>query len=379
MTTLLRTTPRYLITTGNGRTGSAAANELIRLGQRVRVLVSREDERAEAWRRKGAEVVVGSLFDARDLTRALQDVQRVYSCAPFDARLLHGSMLLALLAERAGVEVVALMSGWNPHAIHPSVLQREHWLLNNLFRRQAFDVIHINPGLFAFTYLLGFPAAAHMGMLALPFGDGLNAAPSNEDIGAVAAHALMNPDRHAGECLRPMGPQRLHPSEFADVLGRVLGRKVAYRPVSERMFVKFARAQGFPLFQIAQVRHYAAECRAGAYAQEPNDHVERVTGRVAEPLEATIQRYVQDPSRIMPGLQEETFLGALGLALRAMLTTVPNLDAWERSRDYPLIDDGQLAQESPEWVAAAERGQLVLESGGRYAAAGGTPPTAHTA
>ncbi len=364
--------PRFLVTTGNGRTGSAAADTLLRLGHRVRVLVSREDERAAGWRSKGAEVVVGSLFDARDLERALDDVQRVYSCAPFDPRLLHGSTLIALLAEQARVEVVALMSGWNPHPRHPSVLQREHWMLNNLFRRQAFDVVHINPGMFAFTYLLGYPAAAHMGMLALPFGDGLNAPPSNEDIGAVAAHALVDPAPHLGACLRPMGPRRVHPSDVAEILANVLGRDVAYRPISERMFTKFARAQGFPMFQIAQVRHYAAECRAGVFGQEPNDHVERVTGRPPEDLETTIRRYVERPSKIMPGLQRGTWLGAVGLALRATLTRVPELNAWERTRDYPTIDSGRLAHDDAQWRDAAERGQLVLQPGGRYDAKGRT-------
>ena len=66
-------------------------------------------------------------------------------------------------------------------------MQREHWMSNNLYRRQSFDVIHINPGMFAFPYLLGLPAVVHFGQLMLPFGDGLNAPPSNEDIGAVAA------------------------------------------------------------------------------------------------------------------------------------------------------------------------------------------------
>ena len=30
--------------------------------------------------------------------------------------------MFALAAEQAGVEVVALMSGWNPHQLHPSIL-----------------------------------------------------------------------------------------------------------------------------------------------------------------------------------------------------------------------------------------------------------------
>ncbi len=199
-----------------------------------------------------------------------------------------------------------------------------------------------------------------LGVLALPFGEGLNAPPSNEDIGAVAAHALIDPAPWVGRCLRPTGPQLVTPAEVADTLAAVLSRKVRYLAASDDMFVKFALAQGFPRFQIAQVRHYAAELRAGAYGQGPTDHVHEVTGRPAEELVTTVRRYVQEPAKVMPGLRIGSLPGALALGLRAMVTPVPDLDAWERRRDYPTIAQGQLAHESPAWIAAAERMELLL-------------------
>lgn len=231
--------PRALITTAAGRTGSVAALELVRRGHPVRGLVRRDDHRARALRDAGVEVVVGDLFDWRDLTNALDGVQLAYHCPPFDAQHLHGATMFALAAEQAGVEVVALMSGWNPHQLHRSVFQREHWLANNLYRRQAFDVIHINPGMFAWTYFLGLPAIVRFGMLALPLGDGLNAPPSNEDVGRVAA---------------------------------------------------------------------------------------------------------------------------MGLALRIAITRAIDLDEWEQTRDYPLIANGLLAHENPDWEDTAQAGLLSLLS-----------------
>ncbi|MCP4201088.1 MAG: NmrA family NAD(P)-binding protein [bacterium] len=366
------TKPRFLVTTANGRTGSAAVNELLALGHPVRALVTRDDSRAATWRQKGAEVVVGNMFDRRDLRRALRDVQRVYHCPPFDARHLHGAMLLALTAEEAGVEVIALMSGWNPHPTHPSVMQREHWMANNLYRRLPVDVIHINPGMFAFTYLVGLPAVKHFGVLALPFGEGLSAPPSNEDIGAVAAHALMNPERYVGRCLRPTGPKLVDSGEVANVLSQVLERSVRYRAIPEATFVKFALAQGFPLFQVAQVRHFAAEMRAGAFGQPPSDHVREVTGRDPEDIETFVRRYVGEPSQVMPGLRLGSYLNAIGLGMRAMLTRVPDLDAWEDSRDYPRIHAGELAHDNPDWMAAADRGSLLLQPDSRETGASGS-------
>ena len=45
----------------------------------------------------------------------------------------------------------------------------------------------------------------------------------------------------------------------------------------------------------------------------------------------------------------------------AELARAGDLDAWERTRDYPLIGGGALAHENPVWVAAADRRELVLQ------------------
>ena len=152
------TKPRILVTSAAGRNGSAAVAALLRQGFLVRAFVRRDDGRAETLRKAGAEIFVGDLFDLSDLRRALVDVQRAYYCPPVAPNLLHGTMLFALAAEEAKLEVVALMSGWNPHPAHPTVQTREHWIANNIFRwMPTVDVIYVNPGIFAFMYLLGLP------------------------------------------------------------------------------------------------------------------------------------------------------------------------------------------------------------------------------
>ena len=352
--------PRVLVTTANGRTGRAAVAELLRAGYPVRAFVTRNDARAARLRAEGAEVFVGNLYDWRDVRSALADVQRAYVCPAFDARHLHGATLFALAAEEARLEVVALMSGWNPHPTHPSVLQREHWLANNQYRRSAVDVVHVNPGLFAAPYLLGLPAIVHFGLLALPFGDGLNAPPSNEDIGAVAAGVLMDPAPYIGRCLRPTGPELISGAGAAATLGNIVNRRVRYRDVSTNMFVKAARASGFPTFQIAQVRHYAEELRAGAFA-DVTDHVREICKREPDSFETAARRYIANPEAIMPGLTAGTRWTAIALGIKTLFTRATDLDAWESTRDYPLISNGQLAHESPDWTDAAARRELVLQ------------------
>jgi len=358
------TKPKILVTSAAGRTGAATVLQLLEKGFPVRAFVRRRDARSEALKNAGAEIFVGDLFDFRDLRRALVDVQRAYYCPPYAPNLLHGAMLFALAVEEAKLEVVALMSGWNPHPAHPVLLTREHWIANNVYRwMPSVDVIHVNPGIFAFFYFMGLPAVAHFGMLMLPFGEGLNAPPSNEDIAAVAAGVLAKPDGHIGKRYRPTGPKLISGHDCAEVLGRVLGRKVRYRDVPTKMFIKAAKAMGLPNFVVAGVRHYMEEMRSGTYAVgAPTDHVEQVCGRPAEDFEVTARRFVEHPELVWPGLKIGSKLGAFRLMLKTMLARVPNFDQWEHDQGFPMLNEPVLAHDSEEWRATAKQQELNLLS-----------------
>jgi uncharacterized protein YbjT (DUF2867 family) len=306
-------------------------------------------------RKAGAEIFVGDLFDLSDLRRALVNVQRAYHCTPVAPNLLHGTMLFALAAEEAKLEVVALMSQWNPHPSHPALQTREHWITNNVYRwMPTVDIIYVNPGLFAFMYLLGLPAIVHFGMLVGPWGDGLNAPPSSEDIGSVAAGVLAEPSPHIGKCYRPTGPKLISPHA-------VVGRKVKYQDASPKMFLKAATAQGLKTFEIAHARFYFEELRGGVFAVgAPTDHVQEICGRPPESFETIARRYIAQPDLIAPGLRAGTKLGALAFMVKMLLTRAPDLDRWERERGHPMLREPVLAHDSRDWREAAEKKQLLL-------------------
>ena len=356
------TKPKILVTAAAGRTGSTAVLESLKNGFPVRALVRQRDARAEALERAGAELVIGDLFDFRDVRHALTGVQRAYHCPPFAPNLLHHTMVFAIAAEEANLEVVALMSQWHPHPSDPSFITREHWLANQVYRwMPSVDVIHINPGLFAFVYLLGLPAIAHFGMLAAPFGNGLNAPPSNEDIGRVAAGVLMNPAPHLGKSYRPTGPELLSTADIATILSRVLSRKVTYRDAPLNLFVKAAMAQGFPLSEISQMRYYAEALKGGAFELgAPTDHVLDVTGHAPEDFESIARRYIANPMLIHPHLKIGSKLDAVRWMGRMLRTRAVAVDQFEREQGYPILRSPVRAQDHADWRASAERQQLYL-------------------
>ena len=290
----------------------------------------------------------------RDVRAALQGVQRVFHAQPFGPNVLHSSMLFGLAAEEAKLEVVAHLGAWNPHASHPAVHQREQWIAGSIYRwMPSVDIVHLNPGIFTFTYFFGLLPAAQLGLLALPYGDGLNAPPSNEDIARVAVGSLIDPEKHVGKYYRPTGPKLISGYDAAESMTRALGRKVSYMPVSTNMFIKAALAQGFRKFDVSHFRYFAEELRKGTYAiGAPTDHVFEVSGQRPEDFDAIARRYAVLPEARQTAVNK---VKALALMLKMMATRVPDLDQWEKDRDHPLISNAMLAHENPEWVKTAER------------------------
>lgn len=352
--------PLILVTAAAGRTGSAAARQLLELGYPVRALVHREDARSARLREAGAEIVVGDIYDMRDLQLALVGVRRAYYCPPIAPNLLHGVAMFALAVEEAGLESVTLLSQWTPHPTHPSVVTREHWLANNLLRWMPTVLLaHVNPGLFADIYLMATAGAAQFGMFTMPIGDGRNAPPSSDDIARCVVATLIDPPAHAGESYRPTGPTLLSGSDMAAIFAKVLDRKVAFRDISNRMLSKVAAARGFPLFEISQLGYYLNDQKKGAFeVGAPTDHVRLLTGREPEDFETILRRHVRsDPEA---EISVRNWLRMMRILMKAALTRVPDLQSWESGQGHPMLDSPLLAIDSQDWVRAAASQSLHL-------------------
>src|SRR4051794_1005364 len=94
-----------LVTGAAGNLGGVGRTVVELLRQRnlpVRALVRREDERAEALRAIGAEVVVGDLTRAADVARALADCRRIYFGMSVSVGYLEATVTAAAVAREHG-------------------------------------------------------------------------------------------------------------------------------------------------------------------------------------------------------------------------------------------------------------------------------------
>jgi len=351
--------PLILITAANGHTGLQAGKELISLGFKVRAMVRNEKGvGALELAQLGAEIFVGDMDDIRDLRLALKGVQRAYFCSPFGRNSLSRTVSFIIAAEEAKLEHVVYMTQWLASEAHHSMMTKEHWLGDQIVKmHQHVDYTFLNPGLFAFTYFFTAESVAQLGIMpsvlkrAASGKVGLNAPPSEEDQGRVIAHILKDPSSHIGKTYRPTGPKEISIKEVADIFQKVLNRPVKVREVSEKMFLKAVKSEGWPEDQYCNVRYYMKELEMNTFAvgNSVTSVVKDITGREPESFEVIAKR---EFSR-MPEAKRTTVnkLKAIYHLIRTLLTPCPNMSTYEKSVDLPNFMRGM------EFVASNERWQ----------------------
>src|ERR1700693_483491 len=105
--------PAVLVTGAAGAVGGIGRNLtefLLARGHKVRALVRREDKRAEALRRFGAEVIKGDLTDLASMHRAIEGCGRSYFGMSVSPAYLEATINTAAVARHHGVEAFMNMS-----------------------------------------------------------------------------------------------------------------------------------------------------------------------------------------------------------------------------------------------------------------------------
>ena len=95
------TKQRILVTGAAGKVGAIGpkiVQILLKQGLTVRAMVRQEDERAEALRRLGAEIVLGDLTKSIDVIKALEGCTRVYFAMSVSEYYLEATIVMAAAA-----------------------------------------------------------------------------------------------------------------------------------------------------------------------------------------------------------------------------------------------------------------------------------------
>jgi NAD(P)H dehydrogenase (quinone) len=342
------TKPRIIVTGATGKTGSVVTSELLRAGYPVRAMVHREGSRSAQLKAQGAEIAVADMSDVERIAYALKGVQRAYYCPPLDPYMIQGAVAFAFAAKEARLEHIVGVTQWLASPSHPSLMTRQHWLVDRLFSMTP-GVAHtiVNPGFFADAYLVTIGLAAQLGVFPWMYGNSRNAPPSNEDIARVAVTALTDPARHAGKSYRPTGPELLGAEDMAKAIGRAVGRSVRVVPTPTWLFMKTARMAGMPIDLMSNVRYYIDDHKLGAFELgAPTSDVLDVTGSPAEGFETIARRYAAQPRN------QRTFGNRVREFARSMIVPLSpgfNLDRYDRELRRPFPSTPQFAPGSEIW------------------------------
>jgi len=111
----------------------------------------------------------------------------------------------------------------------------------------------------------------------VPAGEGAEAFVSVEDIAAVAAVTLTEPETHAGRAYAPTGPQALTMAEAAAMISAAAGRTITYRDTDRERWIAAIVSTGIPAEYAAVLRPLTTTVASGNGAR-PNSDVLGVTG-----------------------------------------------------------------------------------------------------
>jgi uncharacterized protein YbjT (DUF2867 family) len=280
---------KFLVTGATGQTGHDTVQRLVEKGHAVRALVHREDERSEALRGTGAEVVVGDLLEHDDAIRATADTSAAYFCYPIRPGLIQATAYFADAAKRAGLEAVVNLSQISARGDSKSHAARDHWIAERVFDWSGVPVVHLRPTFFAQWLLYPFSRATIVeeGIIDLPYGEGRHAPIAAEDQARLIAAMLAEPAAHLGKTYTLHGPIELDQAGIAAAVSEVLGRTITYRPLTIPQYRKRLEKAGLPEILIQHFCAIALDYQNGIFAGE-DKIIAAVTGQ--RPM--TVQEFV---------------------------------------------------------------------------------------
>lgn len=295
-----------LVTGAAGRVGAVGRTVtelLLKQGKAVRAMVRSEDERAQALREKGAEVVVGDLLDLDSMHRVIAGCETMYFGMSVSDTYLAATVNAAAVAKHHGVKAFINMSQMTVSQMSitettSSPQQKLHWLAEQALNWSGLPVVHVRPTVLleGFFLVLTPESVREADQIRLPFGEGKTSPVAVEDVARVIATLLANPQPHIGKTYHLTGPQAENMNFFAQEYSRALGRTIIYQDIPVEAWRGALLKRGLPVHLVSHLATMADLHRAGRY-DRMSDDVLALTGQ--KPL--SMQEFVRKNAAAFTG------------------------------------------------------------------------------
>jgi len=299
-----------LVTGAAGAVGAIGRNltaMLLAKGHKVRALVRREDERADALRRLGAEVVQGDMTDLASMHRAIEGCARIYFGMSVSAVYLEATVNTAAVARHHGVEAFVNMSQMTVTQMSitettESPQHKLHWLAEQALSWSGLPVVTVRPTVFLEGFFLLFAAASvrDADELALPLGASKTSPVSSVDVARAVAAILNDPAPHIGHIYNLTGPESADLDHYARVFSEVLGRTIRYRDVPTSEWSEKLRAAGLSEHVVHHLTVMTELHKQGRYDRMSEDYF-KLTGETPTSMADFVKLHAAEftrPSRL---------------------------------------------------------------------------------
>ena len=277
-----------LVTGAAGRVGAVGRTVtelLLKHGKAVRAMVRTEDERAQALRDLGAEVVVGDLLDLDSMHRAIAGCETIYFGMSISDAYLAATVNTAAVAKHHRVKAFINMSQMtvSQMSITETTASPQHklqWLSEQALNWSGLPVVHVRPTVFleGFFLTLTQDSVRQSNQIRLPFGEGKTAPVAAEDVARVVATLLENPQPHIGKIYQLTGPQSENMHFYAQEYSKALGRTITYQDIPVGPWRDALLERHWPLHVVNHLAAMADMHRAGRF-DRMSDEVLMLTGQ----------------------------------------------------------------------------------------------------
>jgi uncharacterized protein YbjT (DUF2867 family) len=279
-----------------GAIGRTVTAELIARGHKVRALVRREDDRAQALRDLGAEVVQGDLTDLESMHRAMEGVSRLYFGMSVSPAYLEATVNVAAVARHHRVEAFVNMSQMTVTQMGitettDSPQHKLHWLAEQALAWSGLPVVTVRPTVFLEGFFLRLAAdgVRERDELALPLGSSRTSPISSLDVAHAVSVILDDPSPHIGRIYNLTGAESIDLDQYAAGFSAALGRTIRYRDVPLADWKVALAKAGVPphlLSHLATMAHLHAQ---GRYDRLTDD-LFKLTGQQPTGVVAFVKR-----------------------------------------------------------------------------------------
>jgi len=289
-----------LVTGAAGRVGGigrTVAQLLLQQGKSVRAMVHRDDDRANALRAMGAQVVVGDLLDLDAMHRAIAGCDFMYFGLSLSEDYLAATVNAAAVARHHGIKAFINMSQMTVSQMSitqstSSPQQKLHWLAEQALNWSGLPVVHVRPTVLLDGFFLIFTpdSVKQFNQIRLPFGGGKTSPIAVEDVARVITTLLANPQPHIGKLYHLTGPQSETMHFYAQEYSRALGRPITYQDIPLDSWRESLQKLNLPTHLIYHLITMASLHREGSYDRMSPD-VLTLTGQAPMSMHDFIKKH----------------------------------------------------------------------------------------